>query len=451
MSVEPPIVDQQSEQYRRGQVLGFTMAEIMLVLLFLLLILLGDEITDLTRDLKVYISPQSAQGESAILISQTLQTLKSQGQISESETELSLTEKLVLRAADTVNEVGVDEETEETIARLTRERDQLRSINEALERENESLSRELDKDPEELERQRMAEDLLNSANSNRVSFEEAMMCMDDCGGGDGKEACWGESIFNPDYIYTVALYDDYVWVRPDESNIEKHRQDWDAMPDSARVETAQYLSNPEYRRAFSALQRYAIAKNKGPQGCVFHVRLFDLGTTSKESYKSQERMIESYTYRTEIKNNKRWIGDLPPEFSADSDRMTSVISESIGPRVMSNTDSRDVTKEEAKTSSKSDKASVVTPPRILKRANPSYPRRARLRGIEGACTVSFDVTDQGKVINIAAIPETCSPRGVFDEASEEAMSNFVYRPRYVDGVPVTAYGLTFPFKYRFSN
>ena len=132
-----------------------------------------------------------------------------------------------------------------------------------------SLSRELDKDPEELERQRMAEDLLNSADRNRVSFEKAMMCMDDCGGGDGKEACWGESIFNPDYIYTVALYDDYVWVRPDESNIEKHRQDWDAMPDDARTETARYLSNSEYRRRLSVLQRYAIAKIKALKAAYF--------------------------------------------------------------------------------------------------------------------------------------------------------------------------------------
>lgn len=448
MSVEPPLVDQQSEQYRRGQVLGFTMAEIMLVLLFLLLILLGDEITDLTRDLKVYISPQSAQGESAILISQTLQTLKSQGQISESETELSLTEKLVLRAADTVNEVGVDEETEETIARLTRERDQLRSINEALERENESLSRELDKDPEELERQRMAEDLLNSADRNRVSFEKAMMCMDDCGGGDGKEACWGESIFDPDYIYTVALYDDYVWVRPDESNIEKHRQDWDAMPDDARIETPRYLSNSEYRRRLSVLQRYAIAKNKGPKGCVFHVRLFDLGTTSKESWKAQEQMVESYTYRTEITNNERWVGELPPKLTTDSDPVTETNSDLTDGEANLDANSRESDEVEFKTPSEGVRSPVVTPPQVLKRASPDYPRRAQSRGTEGSCIVAFDVNAQGKVVNVAAIPDQCNPRGVFNTASEEAMSKFEYRPRYVDGKPVDTNGLRQTFSFR---
>ena len=447
MSVEPPIVDQQSEQYRRGQVLGFTMAEIMLVLLFLLLILLGDQITDLTRDLKVYISPQSAQGESAILISQTLQTLKSQGQISESETELSLTEKLVLRAADTVNEVGVDEETEETIARLTRERDQLRSISEALERENESLSRELDKDPEELERQRMAEDLLNSADRNRVSFEKAMMCMDDCGGGDGKEACWGDSISNPDYIYTVALYDDYIWVKPDESSIDKHKQDWDAMPDAARVESATYLSNAEYQRRFSALRRYADAKNKGPQGCVFSVRLFDLGTTTKETYKKQESMVQLYTFRTPVPN-QRWVGELPPKLTTDSDPVTQTNSDFTDGEANLDTNSRESAEVEVKTPSEGVRSPVVTSPQVLKRASPAYPRRAQSRGTEGSCIVAFDVNAQGKVVNVAAISDQCNPRGVFNKASEDAISKFVYRPRYVDGKPVDTNGLRQTFSFR---
>lgn len=444
MSVEPPIVDQQSEQYRRGQVLGFTMAEIMLVLLFLLLILLGDEITDLTRDLKVYISPQSAQGESAIIISQTLQTLKSQGRISESETELSLTEKLVLRAADTVNEVGVDEEAGETIARLTRERDQLRSINEALERENESLSRELDKDPKELARQRMAEDLLNSADRNRVSFEKAMMCMDDCGGGDGKEACWGESISNPDYIYTVALYDDYIWVKPDESSIDRHKLDWDAMPDAARVESARYLSNAEYQGRFSALRRYGDAKNKGPQGCVFSVRLFDLGTTTKETYKKQESMLQRYTFRTPLPN-QRWVGEQPPLPPVKPPSMTGGGPDDSNAGFTLDTGELKV---QVQAQAEGPASPAVTPPKALKQAMPTYPRRAQNRGTEGSCVVAFDVNAQGKVVNVAAIYDQCNPRGVFNKASEEAMSKFVYRPRYVDGKPVNTNGLRRQFSFR---
>ena len=46
----------QSEDYRKGLVLGFTMAEIMLILLFLLLFLLGKELIDLQENLGSSIS-----------------------------------------------------------------------------------------------------------------------------------------------------------------------------------------------------------------------------------------------------------------------------------------------------------------------------------------------------------------------------------------------------------
>ena len=54
MSEDDRVIEQQSEAYRRGQVLGFTMAEIMLVLLFLLLILLGDQLSRLAEDLGTF-------------------------------------------------------------------------------------------------------------------------------------------------------------------------------------------------------------------------------------------------------------------------------------------------------------------------------------------------------------------------------------------------------------
>lgn len=416
----------------------------MLVLLFLLLILLGDEITDLTKDLEAYIPPQSSRGESAILISQTLQTLKSQGQISESATELSLTEKLVLRAADTVNEVGLDEDAEEAIARLTKERDDLRVLSEDLERENESLNRELDKNPDDLERQRMAEELLNSANRNQVSFNKAMMCLDDCGGGDGPEACWGESISNPDYIYTVALYDDYIWVLPDESSIEKHKQDWDAMPDVARIESARYLTNAEYQRRFSALRRYGDGKNKGPKGCVFSVRLFDLGTTTKEAYKEQARMLQRFTFRTPLPD-QRWIGELPPV----PPLKPSLIKDEgvVDPSAELATDAEAVRLQQ-QAQRESQRNPIVVPAQIIKGAKPSYPSRAARRGTEGSCLVTYDVSAQGEIINVAAVPEECNPRGVFNQASEDAMNKFIYRPRYVDGIAVRTSALQQRFSYR---
>lgn len=454
MSEDDRVIEQQSEAYRRGQVLGFTMAEIMLVLLFLLLILLGDQLSRLAEDLEVSIQPGTPEHSAIILIQETLDNLKRQGQLDAEDDELWLTEKLTLRAADTVSEIGIDEDARETIERLTLERDLLREQATELAEEAQRLNELLENDPEQAQRQRDANQLLGAVENNQLPLKRALQCMDDCGGGDGKEACWGESIFNPDYIYTVALYDDYIWVQPDEGSTSKHKPDWDAIPNQARIATPQYLSNTEYRRRFSALQRYAIAKNKGPKGCVFHVRLFDLGTTSKESYKSQEQMVESYTYRTEIKDNGRWVGELPPPLPSDPSNDSIDPSPTGTPGIISGSAESTTGKAGSAVAAaaaavkEQEATSVETPARVLRQASPKYPSRAERRGTQGYCVVSFDVNAQGKVINVAAIPEQCSPRGVFDKASEEAMRKYVYRPRYVDGKAVSTFGLQQRFAYR---
>lgn len=448
MSEDNRVIEQQSEAYRRGQVLGFTMAEIMLVLLFLLLILLSDQLSRLADDLEVAIQPGTPEHSAIILIQETLNDLKKQGQLDVDDDELWLTEKLTLRAADTLSNVGLDEDSQEAIERLTRERDLLRQQAKELAEEAQRLNKLLENDPEQAQKQKDANQLLKVVENNQLPLEKALQCMDDCGGGDGKEACWGESIFNPDYIYNVALYDEFIWVQPDQANISKHKADWDVMPSQAKIEKSQYLSNTEYRRRFSTLQRYAIAKNKGPKGCVFHVRLFDLGTTSKNSYKSQEQMVESYTYRTEIKDHSRWIGEPPKPLPLnlapiEEETGSSGSAESgsdLSPGQANNLESTAITE--------ADTNPIEVPVELLRRVNPKYPSRAAKRGTQGYCVVSFDVDEQGKVINISAIPEQCIPEGVFNEASERAMSKHEYRPRYVGGKPVLTQGLQKRFSYR---
>lgn len=93
-------IDYQSEQYRRGQVLGFTMAEIMLVLLFILLLMLGRKISQLEKDLVQAISPETPKHQAATLIGEVLAGLQESGAATREEDEYSLTKKLVLVAEE---------------------------------------------------------------------------------------------------------------------------------------------------------------------------------------------------------------------------------------------------------------------------------------------------------------------------------------------------------------
>ena len=84
------ILNNQSDQYRKGQVLGFTMAEIMLVLIFILLLLLGTKITKLTDTLENSFIEGSKEHESILILKEASKNID--------EDILWLTDTLVLNS-----------------------------------------------------------------------------------------------------------------------------------------------------------------------------------------------------------------------------------------------------------------------------------------------------------------------------------------------------------------
>lgn len=68
------------------------------------------------------------------------------------------------------------------------------------------------------------------------------------------------------------------------------------------------------------------------------------------------------------------------------------------------------------------------------RVAPVYPSRALSRGIEGFVDLSFTVTSAGTVIDPVVIQSTSS---LFDRAAMRAVLKFKYKPRVVDGEPVS--------------
>ena len=71
---------------------------------------------------------------------------------------------------------------------------------------------------------------------------------------------------------------------------------------------------------------------------------------------------------------------------------------------------------------------------------PIYPHRALARGIEGSCTVRYDVTALGTTRNIEVVEGQCVD-AVFYKPSVEAAKRFKYKPRVIDGVAVEVLGV----------
>ena len=70
----------------------------------------------------------------------------------------------------------------------------------------------------------------------------------------------------------------------------------------------------------------------------------------------------------------------------------------------------------------------------LSGTKPNYPMMAKNRHIEGKCTVAFTITASGSISNAHAAG--CSPPGVFENASLDAIQRFRFKPRIINGKPV---------------
>ncbi|HET6630917.1 MAG TPA: TonB family protein [Woeseiaceae bacterium] len=77
--------------------------------------------------------------------------------------------------------------------------------------------------------------------------------------------------------------------------------------------------------------------------------------------------------------------------------------------------------------------------RPVVRIEPDYPPSALRRGIEGWVQVQFSVTQTGRVTDVFVI--NANPRGVFEEATIEAVRRWLYNPKIEDGVAVERVGL----------
>lgn len=72
------------------------------------------------------------------------------------------------------------------------------------------------------------------------------------------------------------------------------------------------------------------------------------------------------------------------------------------------------------------------------RVAPVYPARAQSRGLEGYVDMTFTVTATGSVIDpIVAF----STSRLFERAATRAVMKFKYKPRVVDGIPVSVSGV----------
>ena len=83
------------------------------------------------------------------------------------------------------------------------------------------------------------------------------------------------------------------------------------------------------------------------------------------------------------------------------------------------------------------------------RVAPQYPRRALINDVEGWVIVEFTVTPLGTVTNPYIVAE--EPSGVFSDVAKNAVLKFRYKPRIVNGEPISVAGVRNKITFRLAK
>jgi hypothetical protein len=273
---------EQHESYRKGLVLGLTMAEIGFLIIFVLLLLIAWE--QMERD-----ETAGRWHEKVPISASELQALSDSKAISDIiRSELKLgpnpepedVRKLV-RITQSINR----ESGESALAAAKREIENLRRTSEELER---TLRDSGVRDPKlvaaKMEGQQF--DLQNKEGQ----LARAEKKLTELGQGKGERPCWVRPDGTIDYLYEVVLTSTGIRMRELEYPDRAAERALLPMP---TVQPDEVLSSAEFEARTKPLYRDGLAKN-----CRFFVVIYD-GTEAHEkaTYKSLLRIVEGHFYK----------------------------------------------------------------------------------------------------------------------------------------------------------
>jgi protein TonB len=91
---------------------------------------------------------------------------------------------------------------------------------------------------------------------------------------------------------------------------------------------------------------------------------------------------------------------------------------------------------------------VDSHPRLVHKVNPTYPFRAKRRGVEGKVVVRFLVDKQGLVSEFSVVQ--AEPEGVFEESALKAVTKWRFEPGMKDKKPVSTW-VQVPIRFELSR
>lgn len=88
----------------------------------------------------------------------------------------------------------------------------------------------------------------------------------------------------------------------------------------------------------------------------------------------------------------------------------------------------------------------VTPPKLLRGVQPTYPVSPDSQGIQGCAWIGFDISVRGRPVNLRVLASR--PIQAFGAAAVKTMSRWRFEPAMRDGKPIEVTGYAQRFFYR---
>lgn len=285
-TAEGAFANEQEFAYRRGFVLGLTLAETALLLIFVLLLLLvvGFErreklIVALTNENHVFLEllPRGVPLDTLERDLLLLAELKEVGLTANEQWDEKFLE-LIRSAASASQEDGVVD----LVSSLAEERAHFRKLVDALSDVNTS------EDVMELATQVL--DMEALLKNQRGQINDLMGQLSNRGGGGVLPSCWTNADGKADYLLDVVL--DGRGIRARETHSEARRQQRGRLP-MAVVDSSAVYSKADFMLLTRALFDWSVERE-----CRFYVTVYDeTGSDAKEQYKALMQTVEAHFYK----------------------------------------------------------------------------------------------------------------------------------------------------------
>lgn len=288
---------QQNQSYRRGLILGLTIAESVVLIIFALLLILTTLLISKDSQLRTCQSEKQTLAERCHDADELLRSLQEQDKkIAALEKRIAgLEAELLARNQKIATLERKAADLEAQLTELEKVRQMVEQINQQIPG-NQALSEKLDALLKQAEAWKRLVQQLTKGQTMPDEQIQGMLNKVLEKIGTERPSCWVAADGKPQYIFTIELRASGVIVHDNALRPDEQQQ----LPLGSFV-FGREMSYAQFRNAAEALRSWAKEERSDKQSCVFFVRVIDRTPANQKAlYKNRLRIVGEYFYYFEL-------------------------------------------------------------------------------------------------------------------------------------------------------